>query len=146
MQRRTGAISVSSAVQTPETYLGTFRAHYSQTVHAEQAVRRTRAAAKPVRQRRAAPGAAGASRIRRSWRARARTSLLRYVAPRIYVVAAPPAGAAGSLSASVDGKALPRIRVPHDDLYQLAHLAKPGPHALDLSVRRGTSLYSFTFG
>ena len=72
--------------------------------------------------------------------------LLRYVAPRIYVVAAPPRGAAGSLSASVDGKLLPRIPVPHDDLYQLAHLAKPGPHALDLSVRPGTSLYSFTFG
>ena len=72
--------------------------------------------------------------------------LLRYVAPRIYVVAAPPAGAAGSLSASVDGKALPRIAVPHDDLYELAHLASPGPHALDLAVRPGTSLYSFTFG
>ena len=71
---------------------------------------------------------------------------MRYVAPRIYVVAAPPAGAAGSLSASVDGKALPRIAVPHDDLYQLAHLASPGPHALDLAVRPGTSLYSFTFG
>jgi len=68
------------------------------------------------------------------------------VAPRIYVVAAPPAGAPGALSANVDGKALPSIRVAHDDLYQLAHLATAGPHTLDLTVRRGTSLYSFTFG
>ena len=36
--------------------------------------------------------------------------------------------------------------MPGDDLYQLAQLAKPGPHTLDLSVRPGTSLYSFTFG
>ena len=36
-RRRTGAISVSGTVQTPETYLGTFRAHYSQTVHANKA-------------------------------------------------------------------------------------------------------------
>jgi hypothetical protein len=72
--------------------------------------------------------------------------ILRYVAPRIYVVAAPPAGGAGALSAKVDGTALPRIGIPHDDLYQLAHLATPGPHALDLAVRPGTSLYSFTFG
>ena len=76
----------------------------------------------------------------------ARTSLLRYVAPRIYVVAAPPAGTAGALSANIDGKALPSIRVTHDDLYELAHLAAAGPHTLDLAVRPGTSLYSFTFG
>ena len=139
-----GAISVSGDVQTPETYLGTFRARYSQQVHANTSFDYTPAAQPYVNE----------VQLQGHWRVEAQrivagTSahlLLRYVAPRIYVVAAPPRGAAGSLSASVDGKLLPRIPVPHDDLYQLAHLAKPGPHALDLSVRPGTSLYSFTFG
>ena len=39
-----------------------------------------------------------------------------------------------------------QIHVGHDDLYELAHLASPGPHLLTLSVPSGTSLYSFTFG
>ena len=38
------------------------------------------------------------------------------------------------------------MRVPADDLYQLAHLPTAGPHLLDLSVPAGTTLYSFTFG
>jgi len=131
-------------VQTPETYLGTFRARYSQQVHANTSFDYTPAVNPYVNE----------VQLQGHWRVEAQKIvagkgahlLLRYVAPRIYVVAAPPRGAAGSLSASVDGKLLPRIPVPHDDLYQLAHLAKPGPHALDLSVRPGTSLYSFTFG
>jgi cytochrome c biogenesis protein CcdA/thiol-disulfide isomerase/thioredoxin len=140
----TGAISVSGTVQTPETYLGTFRAHYSQTVHADRPWSYT-AALKPY---------INDVQLQGQWRVENQKIVagtgahlvLRYVAPRIYVVAAPPAGAAGGLSASVDGKALPRVPVPHDDLYQLAHLAQPGPHTLDLAVRPGTSLYSFTFG
>ena len=70
----------------------------------------------------------------------------RYIAPRIYLVAAPPAGSPRTLSAMVDGGASRRIHVGHDDLYELAHLASPGPHLLTLSVPSGTSLYSFTFG
>jgi thiol-disulfide isomerase/thioredoxin len=139
-----GAISVSSAVQTPETYLGTFRAHYSQTVHANAFFDYVPAASPYLNE----------VQLQGQWRVEGQKIvagkgahlLLRYVAPRIYVVAAPTAGAAGSISASVDGRVLPRIPVPHDDLYQLAHLRKPGPHALDLTVRPGTSLYSFTFG
>ena len=38
------------------------------------------------------------------------------------------------------------LRIPDDDLYQLADLPTPGPHLLHLTVPRGTSLYSFTFG
>jgi hypothetical protein len=38
------------------------------------------------------------------------------------------------------------VRVPDDDLYQLAHTPDAGPHELVLSVPAGTSLYSFTFG
>jgi len=49
----------------------------------------------------------------------------------------------GALTATVDGPVRAPIGVAHDDLYQLAHLATPGPHALDLAVRTGTSLYSF---
>ena len=50
-----GAISVSGTVQSPETYLGTFRAHYSQDVHANTSFD-LRGLAQVVRQRRPAPG------------------------------------------------------------------------------------------
>ena len=55
----------------------------------------------------------------------------RYIAPRIYLVAAPPTGSPRTLSAMVDGGASRRIHVGHDDLYELAHLTSPGPHLLD---------------
>ena len=120
-----GAITASDTVQTPETYLGTFRAQYSQEIHANKTFDYTAEPHPYVNE----------VELQGQWSVQnqkivAGTGahlLLRYVAPRIYVVAAPPAGAAGSLSASVDGKALPRIAVPHDDLYELAHLASPGP-------------------
>ena len=139
-----GAISVSGAVQSPETYLGTFRAHYSQDVHPNT----------PFTYEASLKSYVNDVQLQGQWRVedqkivagKGAHLLLQYVAPRIYVVAAPPGGAAGSIAATVDGKALPRVAVPNDDLYQLAHLAKPGPHTLDLSVRPGTSLYSFTFG
>jgi cytochrome c biogenesis protein CcdA/thiol-disulfide isomerase/thioredoxin len=139
-----GAISVSGDVQTPETYLGSFRAQYSQEIHANTPFSYTPAGKSYVND----------VQLQGQWRVedqkivagKGAHLLLQYVAPRIYVVAAPPAGASGSISANVDGKNLRSIAVPSDDLYQLAHLAQPGPHKLDLSVRPGTSLYSFTFG
>ena len=138
-----GAIGIGT-VQTPETYLGTFRAQYRQEVHAGRAwnyVPASRPALNDVQ-------------LQGTWRVEDQKIvagprahlLLQYVAGRIYVVAAPPGAAAGSIAGTLDGRLLPRINVPSDDLYQLAHLAKPGPHTLDLSVRPGTSLYSFTFG
>jgi cytochrome c biogenesis protein CcdA/thiol-disulfide isomerase/thioredoxin len=139
-----GAIGVSGAVQTPETYLGSFRAQYSQAVHAGKSWNYTAERNAYVND----------VQLQGQWRVESQRIvagqgahlLLRYVAPRIYVVAAPPSDGGGSIAVSVDGKHLPRIPVPHDDLYQLAHLAKAGPHKLDLAVRPGTSLYSFTFG
>jgi hypothetical protein len=131
-------------VQTPETYLGTFRAHYSQTVHPGTSFNYTPEGKSYIND----------VQLEGHWRVEDQKIvagvgahlLFRYVAPRIYVVAAPPPGASGAISATVDGTSRAPIRVPHDDLYQLAHLANPGPHALDLAVRPGTSLYSFTFG
>jgi len=72
--------------------------------------------------------------------------LFTYVAPRIYLVAAPPASGAATLGVTVDGRRRAPVRVAADDLYQLAHLAAAGPHLLDLAVPAGTNLYSFTFG
>ena len=72
--------------------------------------------------------------------------LFRYTAPRIYLVAAPPASGPATLGVSVDGAAQPPVRVSADDLYQLAHMSSAGPHLLDLVVPAGTTLYSFTFG
>jgi cytochrome c biogenesis protein CcdA/thiol-disulfide isomerase/thioredoxin len=139
-----GAISVSGDVQTPETYLGTFRANYSQVVHPGELFNYTPQGKSHIND----------VQLVGNWRVEQQKIvagtgahlLFRYVAPRIYVVAAPAAGSAGAISANVDGTRRRLIHVPHDDLYQLAHLANPGPHALDLAVRPGTSLYSFTFG
>ena len=72
--------------------------------------------------------------------------LFRYTAPRIYLVAAPPAGGSARLHVRVDGQRLPDVAVSRDDLYQLAHLAGSGSHLLRLDVPPGTTLYSFTFG
>ena len=140
-----GAISVSGAVQTPETYLGTFRAHYSQDVHPNTPFT-YEAPLKPVRQRRPAPGAVarrGSEDRGRQGRAPAAAATSRRASTW-----SPPRRAARRARSRRPSTArrCRAIRVPHDDLYQLAHLAKPGPHALDLSVRPGTSLYSFTFG
>jgi hypothetical protein len=72
--------------------------------------------------------------------------LFRYTAPRVHLVAAPPASGSGRLHVRVDGRRLPDVAVPRDDLYQLAHLAASGPHLLRLDVPPRTTLYSFTFG
>ncbi len=50
------------------------------------------------------------------------------------------------LHVPVDGRRLPDVAVPRDDLYQLARLAGPGSHLLRLDVPPKTTLYSFTFG
>ncbi|HEY3766426.1 MAG TPA: cytochrome c biogenesis protein DipZ [Gaiellales bacterium] len=139
------AITPSTSVQTPETYLGTYRAAgYAHPVHAGHDVDYGAPAAPPVN------GVALAGH----WDVESHQIvagagahlLFTYVAPRIYLVAAPPAGGAATLGVTVDGKAHARVRVPDDDLYQLAHLPSAGPHTLVLSVPAGTTLYSFTFG
>ena len=140
-----GAITPSNLVQTPETYLGTYRAEaYTQTLHANKTwsyVAPTKTSQNSVQ-------------LQGNWRVENQKIVagpgarlhFRYIAPRIYLVAAPPTGSPRTLSAMVDGGASRRIHVGHDDLYELAHLASPGPHLLTLSVPSGTSLYSFTFG
>jgi thiol-disulfide isomerase/thioredoxin len=139
-----GAITASDEVQTPETYLGNERGQFRQAVHPNRPfdyVPLERSDLNDVQLQ-------GRWRVERQRIVAGRGAhlLFRYVAPRIYVVAAPPAHGRGALSATVDGTTLPRIGVSHDDLYQLAHLPRAGPHTLDLAVRSGTSLYSFTFG
>jgi cytochrome c biogenesis protein CcdA/thiol-disulfide isomerase/thioredoxin len=141
----TGAITPSSSVQTPETYLGTFRASaYKQQLHAGRTwnyVAAKTAAVNDVQ-------LVGHWRVEKQKIVAGPGAQLRfsYIAPRIYLVAAPGAKAAGTISARIDGGTPHGIRVAHDDLYQLAHLTDPGPHLLQLSVPTGTSLYSFTFG
>jgi hypothetical protein len=91
-------------VQSPETYLGTFRAQYSQAVHT----------GKPWTYTAASHPYINDLQLQGEWRVENQKIVagtgahivFRYVAPRIYVVAAPPAGAAGALSPNVDGKAL----------------------------------------
>ena len=140
-----GAITPSNLVQTPETYLGTYRAEaYTQTLHANKTW--SYVAPKQTSQ--------NSVQLQGNWRVENQKIVagpgarlhFRYIAPRIYLVAAPPAGSPRTLSAMVDGGASRQIHVGHDDLYELAHLASPGPHLLTLSVPSGTSLYSFTFG
>ena len=132
--------AVVAASQTPETYLGTYRAH----AYTPAAPRRT---ATPTT-RRAGQRAENDVALAGHWRVESHQIvagpgahlLFRYSAPRIYVVAAPPAGAAGDArrrrSTAI---AEPPVRVPDDDLYQLAHLPTAGPHLLDLAVPPGTA-------
>ncbi len=140
-----GAIGVSGDVQTPETYLGTFRANYSQAIHGGEVVQ-LHAGGHLVRQRRPA-GRALARREPEDRRRRGGAPPLQATSRRASTswrrLRREPRARSRR---TIDGTDRPLIRVPHDDLYQLAHLANPGPHTLDLSVRPGTSLYSFTFG
>ena len=145
MAQAKGAITPSTQVETPETYLGTYRAQaYTQPLHPNVDADYGAPAAVPTN----AVELAGHWRVERHQVvAGAGAKLLfEYVAPRIYVVAAPPKSGPVTLGVSVDGSPSARVRVPDDDLYQLAHLPTAGPHKLVLSVPAGTSLYSFTFG
>jgi thiol-disulfide isomerase/thioredoxin len=138
-------VTPSVSVQTPETYLGTFRAAgYHQRIVKNEV-------------HDYGPGSqvelnevqlAGRWNVRREYIVAGRGAVLRfrYEAPRIYLVAAPPASRAVTLKVNVDGRARADVRVRDDDLYQLSHIAGTGSHVLALSVPPGTRLYSFTFG
>ena len=145
MAQAKGAITPSTQVETPETYLGTYRAQaYTQHVQPNADVDYGAPVAVPT----------NAVELAGHWRVESHQIvagagarlLFEYVAPRIYVVAAPPKTGPVTLGVSVDGSPNAAVRVPDDDLYQLAHMPTAGPHKLVLSVPAGTSLYSFTFG
>jgi cytochrome c biogenesis protein CcdA/thiol-disulfide isomerase/thioredoxin len=145
MARPGPAITASPTVRTPETYLGSERGDaYHQELHP----------AKPYRYTAPDVLAPNGVALDGQWTVEGQRIVagggaklaMRYAAPRIYLVAAPPPGATRSIGAAVDGKALAPVKVVHDDLYQVAHLPTAGPHLLELHVPPGTSLYSFTFG
>jgi cytochrome c biogenesis protein CcdA/thiol-disulfide isomerase/thioredoxin len=145
MAQAKGAITPSTQVETPETYLGTYRAQaYTQALQPNADVDYGAPAAVPT----------NAVELAGHWRVESHQIvagagaklLFEYVAPRIYVVAAPPKTGPVTLGVSVDGSPNTPVRVPDDDLYQLAHMPTAGPHKLVLSVPAGSSLYSFTFG
>jgi cytochrome c biogenesis protein CcdA/thiol-disulfide isomerase/thioredoxin len=143
--RAVGAIAPSASVGTPETYLGTYRAAgYAQ--HVVKGVEfdyGTPARPPPNRVALGGRWTVGAHRIVAGAGAHL---LFAYAAPRIYVVAAPPASRPVVLGVTVDGRRLAHVRVRDDDLYELAHVRAAGPHLLDLAVPAGSVLYSFTFG
>ncbi len=145
MAQAKGAIAPSTQVETPETYLGTYRAQsYTQQLHANADFDYGVPPTEPTN----AVGLSGHWRVgSHQIVAGAGAKLVfEYVAPRIYVVAAPPTGGPVTLGVSVDGSPKASVWVSDDDLYQLAHMPTAGPHKLVLSVPAGTSLYSFTFG
>jgi cytochrome c biogenesis protein CcdA/thiol-disulfide isomerase/thioredoxin len=143
--RAKGAIAPSPQVQTPETYLGTSRAQgYTQQLHPSADFDYgPQTSARPNTIALAGHWRVESHQIVAGAHARL---VFEYVAPRIYVVAAPPGVGPATLGVSVDGSPRASVRVPDDDLYQLAHMPDAGPHQLVLSVPAGTSLYSFTFG
>jgi hypothetical protein len=144
---RPHALVASRQVDTPETYLGTYRAEgYVQTMHLGSMAAYTSVG----------PLEPDQVQLTGDWLVEShqivagRNAVLEfdYIAPRIYVVAAPQAGHSGQLGVNVDGRELAPVAVTHDDLYQLADLRSAYPRArlLRLSVPAGTTLYSFTFG
>jgi cytochrome c biogenesis protein CcdA/thiol-disulfide isomerase/thioredoxin len=143
--RAKGAIAPSPQVQTPETYLGTSRAQgYTQQLHPSADFDYgPQTSARPNTIALAGHWRVESHQIVAGAHARL---VFEYVAPRIYVVAGPPGAGPATLGVSVDGSPRASVRVPDDDLYQLAHMPDAGPHQLVLSVPAGTSLYSFTFG
>jgi cytochrome c biogenesis protein CcdA/thiol-disulfide isomerase/thioredoxin len=137
-------VTPSVDVQTPETYLGTFRAAgYRQKLEAGHD--HDYGAGSPVELNEVQ--LAGRWKVEKESIVAGTGAILRfrYSAPRIYLVAAPPAHPV-TLRVTVDGRRRAAVRVLRDDLYQLAHIAGTGSHLLALSVPEGTRLYSFTFG
>ena len=145
LSRPAGALTPSSAIGTPETYLGTYRAA---AYHQQLRAGRDAGYSAPARVAPNQVALAGHWDVEQHQIVAGRGArlLFRYTAPRIYLVAAPPAGGSARLHVRVDGRRLPDVAVPRDDLYQLAHLAGSGSHLLRLDVPPGTTLYSFTFG
>ena len=140
-----GVVTASQTVRTPETYLGTDRGvAYRQQLRQGHDARYT------------APSQVGPNTVALvgHWTVQQHQIVagagahleFSYAAPRIYLVAAPPAGGTSTISVSVDGRPHGAVKVADDDLYQLAHMPTAGPHLLDLTVPAGTTLYSFTFG
>ena len=137
-------MAVSRLVATPETYLGSSRGvAYTQTIHHGSWF--TYTPPQVVGQNAVELGGRWQVLGERIVAGPGATLAFRYTAPRIYLVAAPGHGPA-ALRVSVDGRRPHPLRIPDDDLYQLADLPTPGPHLLHLTVPRGISLYSFTFG
>jgi thiol-disulfide isomerase/thioredoxin len=138
-------VTPSATVQTPETYLGTFRAAgYKQKLdpgHDHDYGTGARVELNEVQ-------LAGHWTVQKEFIVAGQGAILRfrYAAPRIYLVAAPAASGPVRLGVTVDGKRRAQVPVRSDDLYQLSHLAGTGSHLLALSVPPGTRLYSFTFG
>jgi cytochrome c biogenesis protein CcdA/thiol-disulfide isomerase/thioredoxin len=145
LSRPAGALTPSSTIGTPETYLGTYRAA---AYHQQLRAGRDAAYSAPARVAPNQVALAGHWDVEQHQIVSGHGArlLFRYTAPRIYLVAAPPAGGSARLHVRVDGRRLPDVTVPRDDLYQLAHLAGSGPHLLRLDLPPGTTLYSFTFG
>jgi cytochrome c biogenesis protein CcdA/thiol-disulfide isomerase/thioredoxin len=138
-------VTPSVNVATPETYLGTYRAAgYTQHLH-EGSDFDYRAPSSVAQNTVALVGNWDVESHQIVAGAGAHL-LFSYIAPRIYVVAAPPSSGAATIGVSVDGVQRSPVRVPDDDLYQLAHMPTAGPHLLDMTVPAGTTLYSFTFG
>jgi cytochrome c biogenesis protein CcdA/thiol-disulfide isomerase/thioredoxin len=143
--RAANAIAPSPQVQTPETYLGTYRAQgYTQKLHPNTDFDY----GPPTSTRPNTVALVGSWRVEshRIVAGAGAKLVFEYAAPRIYVVAAPPVTGPVALGVSVDGSPKASVRVADDDLYQLAHMPNAGPHQLVLSVPAGASLYSFTFG
>src|SRR6185437_1652563 len=133
MAEAKGAIAPSAQVQTAETYLGTYRAQgYAQQLHPNTDFDY------------GSPPAPGPNTVALAghWDVESHQIvagagaklLFQYHAPRIYLAAAPPASGPAALGVSVDGSPRASVRVPDDDLYQLAHMPDAGPHELVLSV------------
>jgi cytochrome c biogenesis protein CcdA/thiol-disulfide isomerase/thioredoxin len=145
LSRPAGALSPSPTIGTPETYLGTYRAAaYHQPLKAG----RDAGYPAPARVAQNQVALAGHWDVEQHQIVAGRGArlLFRYTAPRIYLVAAPSAGGSAVIHVHVDGRRLPDVTVPRDDLYQLAHLTDSRSHLLRLDVPPGTALYSFTFG
>jgi cytochrome c biogenesis protein CcdA/thiol-disulfide isomerase/thioredoxin len=140
------AIAPSLDTGTPETYLGSERGSYLQTI------------AKGVLHDYTEPSSTPANQValQGSWKVgaqyltagRGASIRLRYQARRAYLVLGEAAGGApAAVRVTVTGAATRSVKVDHDGLYNVASL--PGPARLRTLVAHvppGLRAYSFTFG
>ena len=140
-----GALTASPQVRTPETYLGTYRAAgYVQQMHEGRSA--TYSAPRTFQPGNVVLTGTWLVQSHQIVAGKNAHLLFKYTAPRIYLVAGPPAGSSAVLGITVDGKKEPPVRVNAHDLYLLSAKQSAGPHVINISVPQGTTLYSFTFG
>jgi cytochrome c biogenesis protein CcdA/thiol-disulfide isomerase/thioredoxin len=137
-----------SAVETPETYLGTARAMGWISGEPTSGTHTYQPPAQPLAL------ASNTFAYGGTWTIGSQQALAganatidaQIQAKNVYIVLSPPAQGKGVVTVSVDGGISKSIAVTQQRLYEVASFSSDSSHMLQLRFSPGTSGYSFTFG